>query len=388
METRKLVAIAIVAIVVAGACVYFVMNNDKKDDDQSSKGGWYSWNPETYLCASSNVAPSPYWTKTIGDLYTLAYDKAPDYTKYKISDVPAEFLSYDSLVSYDADGNLQIECKYRDSNKVWQSYTETFYKDRMPTGGLGSGSYFICVYYLLCQQAGVDPLKYDSNVIAKMWSMAYGGDTSLYQGLTTNYGISTSGFSGVELPNPSKISDNKDLYVRTVQNLVDDGKIPVWICSGSSPAWDNGGQWMMDLMHSYDAYNLTLSISTFEDCLAEIEALGYIFGLGDYTKDVIDQLRLQMYCLYMESAENVKSTGHTYTALGTYTNSDWTFASNSGMGVMFELLHFENVYKETNSGNWDGENVIKAQPEIIMFCMSDPTQVDWDQAMRVPAETI
>ena len=54
---------------------------------------------------------------------------------------------------------------------------------------------------------------------------------------------------------------------------------------------------------------------------------------------------------------------------------------------MFEILKVKNVYTKETSGNWEEENVIKAQPQVIVFCISAPTTIDWDQAMRVPTAT-
>ena len=387
MEKRAIIAIGVVAVLVIGGLAYVALSNNGDDDnEQESKGGWYSWNPKTFLVASSNVAPSPYWVNTIEMMYEGLYGSAPSYDRYAIKDVPSDFLSYESLVSYNDLGQLVVKSKYADASKNWSSYDVTF--DKMPTGGIGTGSFFVCLYYALCEQAGVDPMAYDSNVIAKMWKMAFGGDEALYSGLERNYNIPVAGFNGVQLPNPSKISDNKEKYVAMIDDLKSRGEVPVWLCSGSSPAYENGGQWMRELMETNGFYAVTFSISTFSDCLAEIEAIAHIFGMGDTAKNLIDNLRVQMYTLYKSSEEQVQKTGHAYTGLGTYTNSDWTFADKSGMGEMFYILHIKNVYTKTASGNWEGENVIRAQPEVILFCMSNPSLVDWNQAMRVPAETV
>jgi ABC-type Fe3+-hydroxamate transport system substrate-binding protein len=144
---------------------------------------------------------------------------------------------------------------------------------------------------------------------------------------------------------------------------------------------------MKETVESAGGYSLLLSISTFSDCLAEIEAISYIFGYGEYAQTLIDTLRTQMYAISQESAKQVEARGAQYTGLGIYANNDWTFASNSGIGVMFEILKVKNVYTKEKSGNWEEENVIKAQPQVIVFCISDPTTIDWDQAMRVPTAT-
>lgn len=250
MEKRQIVVIAVVGILIVCGAAYALASSGDEDVETPNKGGWYSWNPKTFVCASSNVAPSPYWTNTLTDLYGVVYDSQPDFTKYTSKDVPEDYLTYDSLVSHDADGNLVIEGKYRDSAKVWQSYYVTIDKDRMPTGAIGAGSYFVCIYYLLCSAAGVDPDDHDSKVVSQLWDLAFGGDQTLFQGLETNYGIPVDGFHGTELPNPAKVNDNKDLYTRTVEEVVQKGEVPIWICSGSSPGWDNGGRWMKDMIEA------------------------------------------------------------------------------------------------------------------------------------------
>ncbi len=376
-------AIAVVAVVIGAGAAVVLMNDD--GDGKENKGGWYAWDPNIMAVASSKVAPSPYWVETIGEMYENIYDCKPDFSKYSKSDVPKDFLPYDSIISFDGDGNLIVTSKYKDSTGKWSTYNTTY--TSIPTGMIGSGSYAICLYYALCQAAGVSATDYDSKVISQLWDLCFGGDSSLYDGLSKNYKIPTAEFSGVQLPNPSKISENKETYTNLLQSLKDAGETPIWICSGSSPSWDSGGQWMKETVESAGGYSLLLSISTFSDCLAEIEAISYIFGYGEYAQTLIDTLRTQMYAISQESAKQVEARGAQYTGLGIYANNDWTFASNSGIGVMFEILKVKNVYTKEKSGNWEEENVIKAQPQVIVFCISDPTTIDWDQAMRVPTAT-
>jgi len=382
---KKIMIIAIVAaVVLVIAAAAIVLSHQDQGETKETKKGWYAWDPQTMVLASSNVAPSPYWDVILGQLYENIYGEKPDYTKYTKADVPKDYMKYDSLVSHDSNGNLVVTSKYRLQTGEWHTYDTTY--TSVPTGMIGSGSYAICLYYAICAQMGVDPSAHNASAVSKMWSMAYGGDSSLYEKLEMNYNIPIAGFSGTELTNPAYMNDNKDSYVNLISKLTADGKTPVWICSGSSPRWENGGEWLKGVIEEQGGYSLLLSISTFEDCLAEIEAICYIFGYGDYAQDLIDDLRLKMYTLDKLSEQKVKAMGKQYTGLGIYTNNDWTFASNSGIGVMFELLHVKNVYTLADSGNWEAENVIKAQPQIIVFCASNPKTVDWNQAMRVPTE--
>jgi len=375
----KLVAIVVAVVVVAGGVAAHKVFGDSNEEE---KGGWYAWDPETFLVSSSNLAPSPYWGEIIENMYEKLYGELPSYDKYTIDDIPEDFLAFDSLVSYDGSGNPVIEVKYKPSTSEWGSYNVTI--DETPTGLITSGSYMNSLYYILCIDAGVDPMAYDEDIVAKMWSMAYGGDQSLFKGMEPNYGIPVAGFSGTELPNPYFLEENKEVTLKCIEQLAAEGKTTLWIAGGSMPAYDKGGEWIKDIMEEYGGYSVTFSISTFPECLATIEAIAHIFGYGDSAQKIIDTLRIQMYTLQESAKEIVERTGRQYTGLGTYTNSDWAFPDASGAGEMFRILSIKNVYTLPAGGNWDGENVIKAEPDVILFSLSDVTQVDWDQAMRVP----
>ena len=305
MKKTQIIAIAIVAavLVAGGAAGYYVLKDDAEEQDR----GWYSWNPKTFLTSSSNVAPSPYWTKVLEDLYETAYGDLPSYDTYTMDDIPADFLKYQSLVSKNSSGQTVIKSMYRDASKTWNSFDVTI--TEAPTGGFGSGSYFVCLYYLLCAKNGVKPLSYDSATVTELWSMAYGGDPALYERLELNYGIPIAEFNGEKLANPSKVSENKEVYTDLLNKLITEGKKPVWLCSGSSPSYENGGQWMRELMESKGCYSLTFRIESFPDCLAEIEAIAYAFGMGDYAKGIIDDIKLRTYTLKMAAEKKSRKRG-------------------------------------------------------------------------------
>lgn len=77
--------------------------------------------------------------------------------------------------------------------------------------------------------------------------------------------------------------------------------------------------------------------------------------------------------------------GHAPTAVAASNKTTWVYADNSGMGMFIAALNMDNIY-EGVSGYWDSENIVQAQPEVILFNVSDPSTMDWDEAMRVPTD--
>jgi ABC-type Fe3+-hydroxamate transport system substrate-binding protein len=94
-----------------------------------------------------------------------------------------------------------------------------------------------------------------------------------------------------------------------------------------------------------------------------------------------------MYAMQEGAKDAVSKLGHQYTGLCTYTNTDYTYGNTGFAGEFFRILNIKNVYTPTTNGEWSGENVVMAQPEFILFITSDPSQVNWDQAMRVSGST-
>ena len=380
----KLMAIAVVAVVMVGAVAAFTVLRDKPDPGVEDRG-WYGWNPKTVLVSSSNLALSPFWPNTIEYIYGEIYGDISSHGTYTIDDVPDDFYpKKNTLVDYNDAGKLVVTSWYYEAG-VWKSFDVTF--DKQATGGIASGSQFICLYYVLCAAYDVDPMDYDPAVVEKFWSYALGGDGSLFEPrFETTYGIPVAGFNGGELGNPSlTLNSDPEKHVALVGKLVAEGEVPVWICSGSMPAYENGGKVIRDIMEDSGFYSVTFQTGTFYDCLSMIEAIAHIFGYGDYADAVIDTLRVKMYTLYKASEATVEEQGFKYTALATYTNSDYVMGKDSATGGdMFFILNLDNVYTLSTSGNWDGEYVIAAAPQVIIFTMSDISLVDWNQAMRVP----
>ena len=117
MDKTKTVAVAVVVVIVAVAAVAAVVytnNNDEGNRYDTSKG-WYSWDPIAMETKTAYFSITPLLITAAEGMYEEIYGSEIDYSKYSMSDVPDDFLSYDSLVvSSDAD-TVTVKSTIRES---------------------------------------------------------------------------------------------------------------------------------------------------------------------------------------------------------------------------------------------------------------------------------
>ena len=118
MDKTKTVAVAVVVVIVAVAAVAAVVytnNNDEGNRYDTSKG-WYSWDPIAMETKTAYFSITPLLITAAEGMYEEIYGSEIDYSKYSMSDVPDDFLSYDSLVvSSDAD-TVTVKSTIRESS--------------------------------------------------------------------------------------------------------------------------------------------------------------------------------------------------------------------------------------------------------------------------------
>ena len=110
MNAKIAAIIAIVVIVAAGAGGAVVLTQNHGNSNNSNggsgdtpstdtnKGGWYAWGPTVVITKTAYYGQSPMLYKGAAEMFKTIYGKDVNTSQYTSSQVPADFLSYDSLI--------------------------------------------------------------------------------------------------------------------------------------------------------------------------------------------------------------------------------------------------------------------------------------------------
>jgi len=391
MNNIKLITIGVVILLIGGVGAFFILSDsddraaEKEYVQYDSSKGWASWDPIVSKVSSSHLGGSPFTVDTVEELYKEIYGNLPSYNRFTINDVPSDFYNFDSLISYNNDGKLVVKSYANDSNGKLTS-RDVVFKDTADYN-MSPGSYVATLYYIMAYAAGKDPMAYDAAVVSDMWTKVNAATFSTYQDLEINFGIPIDGFNGFKMPqlSASDIYGSREEYVKVFNDVAKEGKSTVYIGYASMNSWDSGGgKWLTDLAESQGSYVILGGFNTVNDILALVEMMSHIYGMKDVAQDIVDDMRLKLYTLSVASEEKMKGLPYQLCGVCTYANSDWTFGPNSIADEMFKILSVRNIMTGA-SGNWDQENVIVEQPEIVLLTGSQSTlnTIDMDIALRV-----
>lgn len=380
-----IVAILLVAIGLGVTAGWFDDDDTAKEKEYveyDSSKGWKSWNPKTYIIDSSLMSASPYNAITAKKLVEWYYDVEVE-DKYTIKDVPADYYTYESVVSHNSNGNLVIK-SYAKVDSANYDYKEIVV-DKVPDYWMTSGSQIVTMYYILCQVHGTNYEDYDDAVLTELWNMVYATDKAGYESdrLTTNYGIPTDKFKGVKLISSTDTTGNKEQYTKILDDVKKEGKTIMYAMSGSMVSWTNGkATWITEQCEDFGSYATIYNISKIPNVLAMTEAFAYIMGYGDQAQSIIDNMRVSFYNAEMTAKAAAEKLDYPHKGVSTYVTSDWTFGDDSMAQEFFNIMHIENIYTGV-SKTLEGldELVVSKQPEFLLMLGKPP--VDEKQLYRI-----
>lgn len=391
MNNMQIVTVFVaLALVIGGIGAFFVLSdkdnetNAKEYVEYDSSKGWASWNPTIFKFSSSLMGASPFVVNTAEEFYEGVYGNPPSSNRLTINDVPSDFYNYDSIVSYNNKGELVVKSYAVDANGTYTPRDVVF--KGVADYNMGAGSFVATLYYVMSYAAGVSPQEYDATVVSDMWNKVNAGTYSTYQDLEINFGIPISGFKGFKMPqlSASDILGSREEYIKVIEDVAKEGKSTVYFGYGSMNSWSNGGTWLTELAESQGSHVILGRFTTVNEAFGLLEAMAHIYGMKNIAKNIIDDIRLRLYALSVMSEEKMKELPYQLCGVATYANSDWTMGAGSIADDLFKLMHVRNIMTGA-SGNWDQENVIIEQPEIIILTGSQSTlnSIDMDIALRI-----
>ena len=383
---KKLIALgAIVMLFAAGTGVYLLFNGDgdmkgKQYYEYDTTKGWYSWNPDAFNITSAYVSVTPYLVNVVEEMYENVYGGLPSYQGVSIDDIPDDYLAYESLVSHNGDGDLLVTSTLREDSTSNVHVTRQIAFTENSTAMISSSAYVVTLYYLLCEKYRCTPFGPDDSLARnELWSIVIGGDSSVYPGITTNYGIETPD-NHITLPSTYQLINNIEAYTNVVGNVTSNGTNLVFFAGLTADSADAMSQFYNVFESNGNAHAVFFFSNGISDVLAAIEVIGAVFGMEDQAHDVIDDMRLKFYALHESASQKTNQNGYNYTV---YMES--VSGKAAGIGTitndLFELLCWVNI---NTSDQWQmvsEEVIVEKQPEVIIFYTTDARSMD--EKMRV-----
>ena len=379
----KIIAIAAVAVlVVAGVGVGIVLTMEKNNYKYDVSKGWNSWEPKVTTNAStSKIGNHPLFADQVELMYKDIYGEAPDYTKYKMSDVPADYLKPVSYIVSQTDDTITIKSQFRAVATGSLSQEVNVTLDKNPKYLMAAGSQVSLLYALLVE-------KYDGDKAAaetKLWETVYAMDQSAFKGKSAD----VEKAMGLTVPSSVKkltstYSLNKNLteYTGYVEDATATGDVVIMtgVAGDNYAALSETGKFLDMLSHATpnQASYIGMFAPSVESVFGNVMTIGTLFGLADEAAKYIDNCRLKFYTMYKEAE------GKNYTA---YMESAKASAAGTGTiinGVMTSILHLKNICDHEQWKEVGNEFVIDKRPQVIIFYENDTRTMD--EKMRVGVE--
>ena len=378
---RKIVAVAAISIlVVAATCVAIIALNDDDDEDKyDASKGWYSWNPITLETKTAYFTTTPLIVTGIEKMYNQIYGGDVDYSKYNASDIPADFLSFTSLVKERSEDTVTITSTVRDNSANSQKVEIDTVVPKCPDNLLTTSGYAAVLYSLL-------EMKYGSEAAeAKLWEYVFALDKSSFPGKSADfkalYGINVPS-DIISVNSTYNLIDNMEKYTDYVDDGTADGRTFVMFAGVLGNDYSELKPFY-NLLNSKDgrAEAVFYFANGIPDVLAAYEAVGAIYDLDAEAQKFIQDVRLKLYAINQEAS----NADNNYTV---YLESNTGSACGQGTitNDAFRLLCLTNINTADQWQKISEETIIGETPDVIIFY--DTNTKSWDERMHVSTATV
>lgn len=375
MSKTAIIAVAVVVVLVAagvgGVAIMNANNNGNNKVEYDASKGWYSWDPTVVKYPTGSLSFSPKLITTVEDMYKAVYGELPDYSKYKMEDVPADFLTYESSIFNDTEDQVTVISKIR----VASGSSE--YKNLAVTVDKTASNKLITVG----SNAALLEMMFESTMTpeqakAKVWEYVWGLDSSAYAGksvdLPNKYGMEIPA-SVTQVITTYYLVKNLDEYTGYVDAVTSSGDNLIMMFSGAlansyadlKPFYDMLAN--ANATNPGNAYLVGTFSNNLSDVFAGIEMVGAMFNVKDVAHKYIDSLRLKFWAMHQESSK----LGKNYEV---YIES--TAGTGAGTGTIIDdvcttALSLKNICDHQQWKQISNEVVVDKQPKILFFQESD-----------------
>ncbi len=377
---KKIVAVALVAVIVIAAATsaIVVLNDKEKDYEYDPSKGWNSWNPTAFDVRSAAFGISPMLPDEVKMMYEKIYGGTVNYDRYDISDVPSDFLNYDSLIVSSTDDTITVNSTIRESKQSSDKVVVPVTLQKNPDNFLSTAGYAAVLYELYEMKFNGDKTAAE----AEMWKHVFALDKSAFPGGSADmkaiYGLTVPDGT-ISVASTYSLIKNLESYVDYVDKGTQNDETFLMMVAGSlGDDYANLNPFFEVLNSKNGAANAVFCFSNgIGDVLAAVEMIGAIYDMDDEAQRYIDQFRTEMYAInqaalskHMNYTAYLESTSKSAAGPGTITND-----------VMENILGLTNINHTDQWAVIPEETIIDKTPDVIIFYSTDKRS--WDEKMRV-----
>ena len=334
--------------------------------------GWGSWNPSITTASVSQAEGSAYMDELAETWFRDVYGSD---TSIEGKTAPDGYLGFTSLVG-DSGGKLSVTSKVS---------TGTGFSETVVTFD-GVPDYIICpasMAYTLYEILSVGSGSQD-DVLSDLFGLVYASDSTFADDFLGQYGVSTEGWSGIELSSMTSVMVYQEEYLQLFEGIAATGSTVCFM--GTSEIGSDAYSWLSEKLSEFGSYSVLFDVNSVASALASIEAIAYITGHGDVAGDVIGDVRDGLYGVSeaSRSQENAYSYKRAFLSVG----MDRMVTDGKGTLVddLMGLFRLTNMVSDSGRPEIYEEPVIVKQPDVVVFRspvgVDDPA-FDKDRALRV-----
>ncbi len=375
MNTKVIAIVAVAVLIVAGVGVGIALTQQPAE-----KKGLYKLDATVIDDIDmGGMSGTPKMVETMEHMYDKVYGDLTDSAKKKTLDDAKKdtdfwntYCKYTKLATVDGEGKIHYKTAVTD--------TGTDSTDRVMDGPatklIATGSaYAFSQYYFICAKYSVIPFsteaKNNAALVAEFQALNYGGLN--LEDIATSSTELASYYGNSYLNRCSSISTyDREQMGQDVSNAYNGGANEVILMGSASLAKTNNPDFV-NTVETNNGHIMLMNAKTIPATFAMVDQIGVILGYSAYVDEVIQDLQLRLYKVYVSVAEKNEALSTPHKAYFEGSSGKASGSTSSGKSLCDFFGWNTTLF---DGQEHDTESLLVAAPDILMFYTNDDRAKD------------